>query len=360
MRQIFKRTRAQMMVEILKDPERKPLTGILHDNLNLLIHHRELPVHYFSRYLFKKGMTNIRDYVPNGLAMKIAPALNDGKVKDVLDNKLYFSLFYGQFDLPLPKILVYNHRNRFIAGNNPVDIGSPDDFRMLIEHTFINNAGCNGLFIKKTYSSASGRNIFSILRSDLNSNDQLIRDVYSGVKDSAFIFQEKVKQHPDLEKLSPSSLNTIRFDTFIGDDGKIEVISGFLKMSTNAAVVDNVISGGCGVGIEADSGRLKRFGYSKIKLMGVDVLTEHPLTGIRFEGYPVPYFREAMDLAAKAASFMPDLRLVGWDVGIGENGPVLIEGNSDYGINSNDLTYGGYMANETFRKVIRAAGNKQI
>ena len=348
-----------MMLEILKDPERKPLTGILRDNLNLMIHHRALPVHYFSRYLFKKGMTNIRDYVPNGLAMKIAPALNDGKVKDVLDNKLYFSLFYGQFDLPLPKILMYNHRNQFIAGNKKVDIGSPDDFKVMIEDVFRKNPGCDGLFIKKTYYSASGRNIHSILRSDLISKDQLIGDVYSDVKDSAFIFQEKVKQHPELEKLSPASLNTIRFDTFIGDDGRIDVISGFLKMSTNDAVVDNVISGGCGVGIEADSGRLKRFGYSKIKLMGVEVLTEHPLTGIRFEGYPVPYFHEAKDLAAKAASFMPDLRLVGWDVGIGENGPVLIEGNSDYGINSNDLTYGGYMASETFRKVISAAANNR-
>ena len=197
------------------------MPGILHDNLNLLLHHREIPVHYFSRYLFKKGMTNIRDYVPNGLAMKIAPALNDGKVKDVLDNKLYFSLFYGQFDLPLPKILMYNHRNRFIAGNNPLDIGSQEDFRMLIEDIFMKNPGCSGLFIKKTYSSASGRNIHSILRSDLKSNEQLIRDVYSGVKDSAFIFQEKVKQHQDLEKLSPASLNTIRFDTFIDEDGKI-------------------------------------------------------------------------------------------------------------------------------------------
>ncbi len=344
-----------MIVEILNDPERKPLTVIMRENLNLLIHHMEMPVHYFSRYLFKKGMTNIRDYVPNRLAMKIAPALNDRKLKDVLDNKLHFSLFYGQFEIPLPKILMYNHGNRFIAGNNPVDIGSLNDFRVLTEDIFAKNPGCDGLFIKKTYSSASGRNIYSILRSDLKSDDQLVRDVYSGVKDSEFIFQEKVKQHPDLERLSPASLNTIRFDTFIDDDGKIEVLSGFLKMSTNKAVVDNVISGGCGVGIDENSGRLKRNGYSKVRISGVDVLTEHPLTGIRFEGFPVPFFREARDLAAKAASFMPGLRIVGWDIGIGVTGPVLIEGNSDYGVNSNDLMYGGYMASEKFRKVISAA-----
>jgi hypothetical protein len=49
---------------------------------------------------------------------------------------------------------------------------------------------------------------------------------------------------------------------------------------------------------------------------------------------------------------MPGLRLVGWDVAIGESGPVLIEGNSDYDISGNDLTEGGYLANPRFRKVL--------
>lgn len=53
---------------------------------------------------------------------------------------------------------------------------------------------------------------------------------------------------------------------------------------------------------------------------------------------------------------MPNLRLVGWDVGIGESEPVLIEGNSDYGINSNDMAYGGYLTNPVFRKVLKEIG----
>ena len=50
---------------------------------------------------------------------------------------------------------------------------------------------------------------------------------------------------------------------------------------------------------------------------------------------------------------MPGLRIVGWDVGIGETGPVLIEGNSDYEITGNDIADGGYRANPVFRKVLR-------
>ncbi len=50
---------------------------------------------------------------------------------------------------------------------------------------------------------------------------------------------------------------------------------------------------------------------------------------------------------------MPGLRIVGWDVGIGETGPVMIEGNSDYEITGNDIADGGYRANPVFRKVLR-------
>ncbi|MBN2861769.1 MAG: hypothetical protein JXN62_01315, partial [Bacteroidales bacterium] len=149
-----------------------------------------------------------------------------------------------------------------------------------------------------------------------------------------------------------SSLNTIRIDTFVDQKGNIDIISGFLKMSTDDTPVDNNTSGGCGVGIDMDMGTLKSNGYSKIKISGVGILKEHPVTGVRFEGFAIPMMAEAKELVLKAAGLMPGLRLIGWDVGISENGPVLIEGNSDYGINSNDLMYGGYMSNSNFRKVL--------
>jgi glutathione synthase/RimK-type ligase-like ATP-grasp enzyme len=66
----------------------------------------------------------------------------------------------------------------------------------------------------------------------------------------------------------------------------------------------------------------------------------------------LPHIEEAIEIVKKAASLMPGLRLVGWDVGFSDEGPVIIEGNSDYGINSNDLMYGGYLKNEKFMEVL--------
>ncbi|MFZ0280269.1 MAG: sugar-transfer associated ATP-grasp domain-containing protein [Bacteroidales bacterium] len=352
MPEIFKRTKLQQLNEILKDPDRKPVTRIIYELFYLSFHYKELPTHYFSRYLFKKGTTNIKNYLPNRLIKKITPSFNDQKVKEVLDNKLYFNLFYSQSDISLPKILMYNHRNIFIAGKKRIEINNILDFTALLDEIFKQNPLSDSIFIKKTYSSASGRNIYKLYLHQIKANPEVIGEVFSEVIKSEYLFQETVKQHPELNKLNPSSLNTIRFDSFIDKDGKVDIISAFLKMSTNNSHVDNNIAGGCGVGIDLKSGRLKKSGYSKIKISGVKVLTSHPVTKTIFEDLKVPFFNEAKELVLNTAGLLPELRLVGWDVAIGESGPILIEGNSDYGINSNDLMYGGYLSNPTFRKVL--------
>ena len=54
----------------------------------------------------------------------------------------------------------------------------------------------------------------------------------------------------------------------------------------------------------------------------------HPDTCTPFINFRVPYFDEAIALCKKAAKIRPDMRYVGWDVGITPTGPVLVEGNN--------------------------------
>jgi hypothetical protein len=341
-----------MVMEVLRDPERKSIPALVRDLIILLVKHKELPVHYFSRYLFKRDVTNILDYVPNRLSGKIAQYFNDGRLKHVLDNKLYFYLFYSNLGIPTPKVLAFNHQHLFTANEEPHAINNLDDFTRFVSNLFITNMDLDCLFLKRTYASSSGRNIFLLRAEQVVKSDPILAGIYENVVGSEFIFQQKVRQHPELDRLNPSSLNTMRIDTFIDRFGNVEIISGFLKMSTNNSPVDNNISGGCGVGINLSTGRLKKDGYYKLRIKGVEILRRHPITGVIFENFQVPHVEEAIKLVKEAASLMPGLRLVGWDVGFSDEGPVIIEGNSDYGINSNDLMYGGYFANEQFRKVL--------
>jgi len=349
---MFRRSRYQMLKEILNDPDRKSIAVMAGDLVSLLLKYRELPVHYFSRYLFKKGAGNVRDYVPNRLSGMIAPYFNEARLKQVLDNKLYFSMYYGQFGIETPRIIAFNHKNLFASGSDTVVVNTLPEFRDYIAGLFKNNPGSDSFFVKKLYSSSSGRNIHLILQDYVEDEHPALSEIFRDVISSEFVIQKRVKQHPELNRLNPYSLNTMRIDTFIDREGNAEIISGFIKMSTNGLPMDNNTSGGCGVGIDMKTGKLRKNGYSKLRISGVGILTEHPITGVRFEDFAVPYMQETKELVLKAARLMPGLRMVGWDVGVGEDHPVLVEGNSDYGINSNDLMYGGYMANDVFRKAL--------
>jgi hypothetical protein len=58
-----------------------------------------------------------------------------------------------------------------------------------------------------------------------------------------------------------------------------------------------------------------------------DDITTIPGADRGFVGYILPEWRAARDLALRAADAFPWARSIGWDIGLGESGPVLIEGN---------------------------------
>jgi hypothetical protein len=354
MTKLARKSNKELLFEVLKDPERKSIFTMLVDILTLTVHNKKLPLHYFGKYLFKKGKLNIKDYYSNNyLYYKFKPFFNEKAVIDVVENKLFFDYYYNQFNIPLPKLLMFSYQKLFVADGLNFEINNANNFKDQLMRIFNQNPLFDSIIVKKTYRSYGGDQVYKVFKHQLISNDEQISQLYSEVIKAGFIFQETVKQHPQLNRLNPSSLNTIRLDTFTDKEGKIEVISAYIRMSISNKPVDNISSGGCQVGIKLQSGKLKKIGYQSFRLSGVITFTVHPITKIVFEDFEIPYFKEAKELAIKTAACMPGLRLVGWDVAIGEKGPVLIEGNSDYAMSSNDLTEDGYRTNEVFQKMLR-------
>lgn len=359
MKSFAKKGKLTLISEILKDPESKSVIKILYEMFVLMLYQKNFPKHYISKYLFKKNITNIRDYFPdNFMYYKLKPILNERAVRDVVENKLYFDFFYRQFNVPLPEILMYNYRNMFVRGNENFRVNSASVFKKELEYIFEQNPTFDSIFIKRTYGSYGGREVFKINREQLTAQSEIIDNMYLNVVNAGFLFQETVKQHSKLNMLNPSSLNTIRIDTFIDKEGNIDIISAYIRMSINNKHVDNISSGGCQVGINLQTGILKKEGYSIFRNVGTQVFTRHPLTNVVFEGFEIPYFAEVKELMVKVAGYMPGLRLVGWDVAISESGPVLIEGNSDYAMWGNDVSEGGYRTNAIFRKMLNELNYK--
>lgn len=356
MAKLPQKAKFELLTEILNDPERKNLLQIFSDLIILTFYHKCIPWHYFSRFLFKNGANNIKDYFPdNFLYYKLKPFYNESAVRDVVENKLYFDFFYRQFGISLPKVLMFNYRKMFVRGSKYFEVTNSSEFKKQLQEIFRENPSYDSLIIKRTYGSYGGDQVFKVYKDQLDSDAELIKNLYNITIKSGFLVQETVKQHPELDVLNPSCLNTIRFDTFIDKDGRIEIISAYIRMSINNKHVDNISSGGCKVGIWLPTGKLKKYGYPSLSTNGPKLLKKHPITKTVFEDFTIPCFAEAKEHILRAAAAMPGLRLVGWDMAIGENGPVLIEGNSDYNMIGNDLSEGGYRTNAVFLKMLREA-----
>ena len=93
----LKHNKTRSLIKAFQDPEAKPTSQILKELITLLWTNKEIPSHYFTYYMFKKGMTNVKDFLPNKISANVPSRLHDNRLKEVLDNKLYFDLFYKQF-----------------------------------------------------------------------------------------------------------------------------------------------------------------------------------------------------------------------------------------------------------------------
>ena len=136
------------------------------------------------------------------------------------------------------------------------------------------------------------------------------------------IIEERVIQHPRMMELCPTSVNTIRIATLLGDK-KQGIVYAFLRIG-NGKVMDNVDCGGMAARVDLASGKLLTVGADK---QG-NTFTHHPMTGTPIVGFEVPFFEEAKAMCLAAAQKVPQMRFVAWDVAITKDGPCFIEGNS--------------------------------
>jgi len=138
----------------------------------------------------------------------------------------------------------------------------------------------------------------------------------------AVVLEHVLPQHPDMERLHPGSVNTMRILTdVVGDEVHIAYIS--VKMGRGDSYCDNSGQGGVLCRVDPETGRI----VSDASDDYFAVYDRHPDTGIVFKGYQLPMVAEAVALAKKAAMVVPEVRHVGWDMGITPDGPAIIEGN---------------------------------
>jgi len=148
----------------------------------------------------------------------------------------------------------------------------------------------------------------------------------------ALIVQPCLANHPDLSDLALAAVVTCRIVTMTDEAGQPEpVIATFRMPAAPDSVVDNMHRGGIAAPVALDSGALgTASGYATAG--PATRHTHHPGSGGLIEGRKLPLWPELRELVCRAhTSFQPRL-LVGWDVSIGPDRPLLLEGNERPGV----------------------------
>jgi hypothetical protein len=139
------------------------------------------------------------------------------------------------------------------------------------------------------------------------------------------VIQPVLRNHPIIEALNPGALNTLRVCTLV-EDGRYTLIAACLRVAQGRAVVDNWSQGSFAVGIDLKSGVLNPTGISKAA-HGRQVCAVHPDTGLCFGSITLPWWRETLDLAERAALGLQPHVTLGLDIATTPQGPVFVEAN---------------------------------
>lgn len=153
-----------------------------------------------------------------------------------------------------------------------------------------------------------------------------VRDRLTGLDE--YLVTEFVEQHDYAATIFPDATNTLRLHSvFDRQTGEAEVFRALHRFGSEAsAPTDNWSRGGYCVPVDIATGRLKR-------LLLVDGATRsarerHPVTGAQVAGVTVPHWEQVCELVREAARLHRYAPLVGWDIAVTADGPVLIEANA--------------------------------
>ncbi len=193
-------------------------------------------------------------------------------------------------------------------------------------------------FMAKPIDGGCGKGIKKINTSSYNSLEEIYS--YLTKEGNNFELEEVIEQHPDVAKIYPNAINTVRIVTIVTTkDGKSlltipeeerknvelkpHIICSYFRIGNGGRCVDNFNSGGMVAPVDENTGVVLQVAIDKQK----NVYEKHPQTGEIIKGFKFPFWNEAINLCKEASKEIPEMGYVGWDVAFTPNGPLFVEAN---------------------------------
>jgi hypothetical protein len=297
---------------------------------------------FWPDYAFDLGLLdpNIPDstragYLSKKELLRFQQSLNPKSWEPLLEDKSLFYRYCRSADISIPKLYAIFFRDTAgwtFSGHVPASRG---DWKRFLEEEIPRE------FVIKPARGAYGREIKIFTRSQQVFNEATGKsftadNIYEMMSSNSpyhydcYVIQERVKNHPGLMAFTNSkALQTIRMITLANGRNQFRLLIATHKFAISKNIIDNIERGLTG-NIRAevsDNGFLNPALTIIPNRPGVKKLEAHPNTGLPFREFQVPFWDEACRLVKEVhLQFLP-IQIIGWDVAITPNGPVIIEGN---------------------------------
>ncbi len=222
----------------------------------------------------------------------------------------------------------YNNRAYFHIFENKNEFN--ELFKDYIKREWINVKGTpredviafmqrHNTFMAKPVDGGCGHGIEKIDTDEYSSLDEVYNKLVEG--NNNFELEEVIKQHPAVSTIYPDAINTVRVVTIL-KDGVAHVICAYFRIG-NGKFVDNFNSGGMVAPVNEVTGEVMDRAIDKKK----NLYETHPQTGAKIKGFKFPDWDKAIEMCKKAATVVPQMGYIGWDVCFTPDGPIFVEGN---------------------------------
>ena len=262
----------------------------------------------FQIYMNRTGTFDPR-YLPHGLRSQyLEHYMTDSSYRTAFQNKAYLAKIYDNIKQPVTVVrkiegIYYDANYNRISLNTALKI-------------CLQRLKTTEIVIKPSGRSGGAGVVFLS-----EANEERLREEFKKIP-KLMMVQEALKQHPFMNRLNPSTVNTVRVTTYLRKR-QVVLLAAVVKVGSQGVRVDNYKHGGCILGI-CKNGRSLPYALN----VKMEKVTSLPSGVDVSETIQIPSFDKVVELAKEAHLQTPKMKLISWDIAIGEDGePVLIEAN---------------------------------
>ncbi len=261
-----------------------------------IFHNIEL-IDYIQYGFFYKKKVERRNFMTHGELVRTIHACNNQEMKIRFDQKPLFNEDFSEF-------LGRDWLDTSKATNEEI-------IEFLQNHEQVFGKKPDGMF---------GKGIKIFKAKEIKIDEQLV----SQIRADELLLEDTLTQHTELAAFNASSVNSMRVVTLKTKNEGTKVMAAVLRLGRTGKFADNFHHNGIAALIDVQTGIVYTVGVDR----EWNRYILHPDSGKQIVGFSIPKWEIIIKIVKEAAEIHPDVRYIGWDVTIKEDGTVvLIEGN---------------------------------